>query len=261
MSFKYDKTFYETDAAYLESLEQKVHHPDWFKDYYTAILKHSQPESRILDCGCGTGITTAWLHQKRPNIRGVDFSSAFIEKARSRGNYFEVMDLMRLEYPDSHFDLVCSADALEHVPGLSQAISEMLRVLKPGGVMVVQTPNLATSVISTNYHVTLPNVFRKLRFCGQDLLHPKLRTVEQYALDVKFGDQDAYNLISPLWLKSHLRDQSCEILSLTTFALYFRPSFPVRIALTILSSLPIVRHCGGRIVLAARKSQLVSSSN
>lgn len=252
--FRYDRTFYETDTAYHARLENKEHDPLWFKDYYGAILNHSTPESKILDCGCGTGITTSWLHQQRPHIRGVDFSSAFIESALKRGDYFEVMDAKALNFPDASFDDVCTADAVEHIPDLPKALSEMLRVLKPGGHIIIQCPNLATSVISTNYHVTWRNVVRKLKFCFQDMREPTLRTIEDFELDVKTGDKDAYNLMSPLWLSSHLRQQGCEVMSLTTYATYFQPGRLVGWALKILSVFPITRHFGGRMVLVARKT-------
>jgi 2-polyprenyl-3-methyl-5-hydroxy-6-metoxy-1,4-benzoquinol methylase len=251
--FQYDRKFYETDARYLANLERKEQDPVWFKDYYGAVLTHSTAESAILDCGCGTGITTAWLHQHRPHIRGVDFSSTFIETARKRGDYFEVMDLKELRYPDGHFVVVCSADAIEHVPDLPRALGEMLRVLRPGGVMVLQAPNLSTSILSTNYYVTWRNVLRKMRFLVQDLRQPPLRTIESFALDVHTGDKDAYNLISPLWLVRHLRERDCKILYVTTYALYFRPNAIARWVLRCMSVFPILRHIGGRIVLVARK--------
>jgi SAM-dependent methyltransferase len=248
------REFYENNLEYQARIQAQEGNPLWFRDFYHAVLSHTRPEDLLLDCGCGVGITTAHLRQQRPRIQGVDFSSTFIETARARGDYFQVMDLTDLKFPDHHFDLVCSADTIEHIPDIQKALAEMTRVLKPGGFMVLQAPNLSSNLLSTNYRKTVPNVLRKLAFLSQDLLAPKLRTVERFRLDVLAGDDDAFNLISPLWLKREVRKLGFEVVSLTTYALFFIPrSRVVRGCLSLLSRLPVARHIGGRIVLVAKK--------
>jgi ubiquinone/menaquinone biosynthesis C-methylase UbiE len=248
------KAFYENNADYLARIESQGGNPEWFRHFYTAILEHSRPDDALLDCGCGGGITTAHLHRFRPRIQGVDFSQSFIERARTRGDFFSVMDLTDLKFPAAHFDLVCSADVIEHIPQLEKALSEMARVLKPGGIMVLQAPNLSTNLLSTNYHRTVSNMLRKVRHLARDLVSPRLRTIEKFPLDVLAGDDDAFNLISPLWLKGALRKMGFRIRGMTTYALYFVPSSRVvRVAFGVLSRLPVTRHVGGRIVLVAQK--------
>src|SRR5688500_9504278 len=107
------RVFYENNPAYLARLEAQRTNLDWFRRYYDEVLRRSKPGDRILDAGCGTGITTCHLKKERPNIEGIDFSNSFIEEARKYGgDFFKVMDLTRLEYPDSTFDVVCSADTI-----------------------------------------------------------------------------------------------------------------------------------------------------
>ncbi|MCU0772835.1 MAG: class I SAM-dependent methyltransferase [Verrucomicrobia bacterium] len=252
--FKYTKQFYETDAAYLQLLNAKEGNEAWFKDFFTAVLKHSTPASRLLDAGCGTGVSTAWLQRYRPQIFGIDFSNTYIQQARERGDFFGVMDITRLAFPNGSFDMVCSADALEHVPQLRKALQEVDRVLKPGGVLVLQVPNLSSNLLSLNYRRTSRNILRKCWFYLTDLLRPnRLRTIERFDLDVLVGDKDAYNLMSPIWLRHHLVTRGYTILSFTTYSLFFQPSRHLLTLAKVLEALPIFRHLGGRMVIVAQK--------
>jgi ubiquinone/menaquinone biosynthesis C-methylase UbiE len=96
----------------------------------------------VLDIGCGTGSLTFALRQRcQPRqLRGVDFSSAYIEHARRRNGQdpriaFEVGDACALAFPDCSFDRVLSLLMLHFVPRADQAIAEMRRVARPGAVV------------------------------------------------------------------------------------------------------------------------------
>jgi ubiquinone/menaquinone biosynthesis C-methylase UbiE len=247
------REFYETNSEYFASLEAKQMHPLWFRDYYNAVLENTASTSRILDCGCGTGITTASIHTSRPNILGVDFSERFISRARQRGDFFSVMDLRSLAFANHQFDLVCSADAIEHVPNIDRALTEMDRVLRPGGFLILQTPNLSCNIVSFNYRRSVSAVARRLKYYAADLINPELRTIEKYQLDVIDGDRDAFTLISPLWLKAWLKKRRYRLKTFTTYSVFFETGALTTFALNVLSKSPVARHLGGRIVLAAEK--------
>lgn len=95
---------------------------------------------RWLDVGCGTGaLTAAALAIANPSEAvGVDPSEGFLAKARARIDDARVTlrpgDAQALPLPDSHFDVVVSALALNFVPDPTRAVSEFARVLAPGGV-------------------------------------------------------------------------------------------------------------------------------
>lgn len=247
------KGFYDQNTAYRDMLEGHRFDPNWFRDFHEAVLRHSTEASVILDVGCGTGATTCYLSQFRPKIQGVDFSSLFIEEAKKTAPFFRVMDMTSLDYPDNSFDLVCSADAIEHVQGLEKSLAEMDRVLKPGGHLVLQAPNLSCSLLSTNY----PRTPRQICVRGGRLLtdfwNPELKTIQKYRLETLTGDKDAFNLISPIWLRRHLKEMRYQVLSINTFAVYFQPSPPMKAAFNIMKKLPLLKETGGRLVLVARK--------
>jgi SAM-dependent methyltransferase len=245
--------FYEGNTGYRDRLEERRQNTVWFKDYFDGVLRHSQVDSMILDAGCGTGITTSHLHDERPKIIGVDFSSLFIEEAKRHGDYFRVMDISKLEFPDAHFDLLCSADAIEHVTDLEAVLKEFRRVLKPGGWLVIQAPNLSCGILSTNYPKTPRAVLNRCAHLLGDLCRTRLKTIQDYQLDTLTGDRDAYSLVSPIWLRRWMKANGFRNEWLTTYSLYFEPRWPVRAVLQLLSLLPVIRYTGGRIVMAAQK--------
>jgi len=62
---------------------------------------------------------------------------------------FEKIDVTRIQYPQDHFDFVICNHVLEHVPDDRQALSELFRILKPGGSAILQTPY--SSVLTNSF--------------------------------------------------------------------------------------------------------------
>jgi ubiquinone/menaquinone biosynthesis C-methylase UbiE len=95
----------------------------------------------LLDLGCGTGCLATALTEKCKvkQVRGVDFSPAYIEHAKRHTHdhriAYEVGDACALEFPDHTFDRVLSLLMLHFVPGADLAIAEMRRVARPGAVV------------------------------------------------------------------------------------------------------------------------------
>jgi phosphatidylethanolamine/phosphatidyl-N-methylethanolamine N-methyltransferase len=101
---------------------------------------------RVLEVGVGTGIS---LPQYAPRTRlvGVDISADMLAKARKRVaelglrnvEALEVMDAERLDFPDESFDVVVAQYVVTAVPNPEAALTEFMRVLKPGGEVVITT--------------------------------------------------------------------------------------------------------------------------
>jgi ubiquinone/menaquinone biosynthesis C-methylase UbiE len=92
-----------------------------------------------LDAACGTGRHSAYLASLGHTVIGVDSSAAMLEGAREKvpdGEFHEA-DLQHLPLPDDHVDLVVCALALAHVPDLEPVLIELVRVLRPGGHLVI----------------------------------------------------------------------------------------------------------------------------
>jgi demethylmenaquinone methyltransferase/2-methoxy-6-polyprenyl-1,4-benzoquinol methylase len=101
----------------------------------------SRPEARALDLCCGTGDMAFALRRRAgksaPAILGVDFSHAMLQRARRKSvgtalRWVEA-DALRLPFPDRHFDLVVSAFGFRNLAEYDAGLSEIVRVLRPGG--------------------------------------------------------------------------------------------------------------------------------
>ena len=106
----------------------------------------AQKKLRVLDCGVGTGAMSKALIQVSPSqiiLDAIDISPVMLQHATgelSGANLqvsFKQADMCRLPYDDDIFDLVMSAHALEHVSNPILPITEMIRVLKPGGSLLI----------------------------------------------------------------------------------------------------------------------------
>lgn len=100
-----------------------------------AIRTHV-PDGRILDAGCGTGHLLSQLPGQR---FGCDISRAYLARAKDHGKVC-FAPVERMPYKTGWFDGVVCTDVLEHVLDLNAAVTEILRVLKPGGTLVVRVP-------------------------------------------------------------------------------------------------------------------------
>lgn len=113
---------------------------------------------RILDFGCGWGGETAWLAERAAHATGVDISQDALDQARRYAQQrnltnldFALIDDHRLPLPDNTFDAVFSTNVFEHVMNPRLALTEIHRVLKPGGRFITTFGPLFYSPLG--YHV------------------------------------------------------------------------------------------------------------
>lgn len=105
------------------------------------LLRFLQPGHRVLDLGCGTGINMDWLREQRVSAFGLDPSLEMIRRARDKGHSVIRGTAVRLPFRGETFDLVYSFKVLPHVEATEDAIDEVHRVLKPGGIAVLECYN------------------------------------------------------------------------------------------------------------------------
>jgi SAM-dependent methyltransferase len=123
---------------------------------------------KVLEIGCGLGTDGAQFAKAGADYTGIDLTDAAIELAQKRFELFnlpgkfQTADAEKLDFPNDSFDLVYSHGVLHHTPDPARAVSEIHRVLRPGGRAVVMLYHRG----SYNYRVNIS----MLRRAGAQLL-------------------------------------------------------------------------------------------
>jgi len=118
---------YGRDGAFVHELAEGV--LEWLA---------AQPGERILDIGCGDGQLTQRIAASGASVVGVDSSPAMVKAARARGIKVDQGPAEKLPYPDHIFEAVFSNAALHWVRGQDEMLSQVHRVLRPGGRFVAE---------------------------------------------------------------------------------------------------------------------------
>lgn len=99
-------------------------------------------DARVLVAGCGVGTYAARFRQNyTPHVEAFDIEADRVRQAQVETPHAIVATAEALPYPDNSFDTILSHEVLEHVADDAMAMREMVRVLKPGGRIVIFVPN------------------------------------------------------------------------------------------------------------------------
>jgi cyclopropane-fatty-acyl-phospholipid synthase len=140
-----EKNFDQSADAY-DHFEERHHLFETLTKRQMELIEPSRPE-RILDVGCGTGISTLALHQampgQSPNIYAIDISERMLLRARERckalpGVYFIRGDAENLAmYFKDSFDAIFYTASIFLLPGFSESLRQACNLLVPGGVLSI----------------------------------------------------------------------------------------------------------------------------
>jgi 2-polyprenyl-3-methyl-5-hydroxy-6-metoxy-1,4-benzoquinol methylase len=103
-------------------------------------------EARLLDVGCARGLLLKRARERGWRTTGVEFSADAVAQARAIGLDVRQGAIEDAGLPDASFDVVYLGDVLEHVPDCRATLSEVRRVLAPGGHAVVRGPTTTHSL-------------------------------------------------------------------------------------------------------------------
>jgi 2-polyprenyl-3-methyl-5-hydroxy-6-metoxy-1,4-benzoquinol methylase len=115
------------------------------RDHVQFILRASEDRRGVdlLDVGCGSGTLLGLLKARGIRPTGVDFSSEAARVAeQENGVRVVVGSLSQAGFPDASFDIVTLFHVMEHVTNPRSVLSEVSRILKPDGAVVLQVPNI-----------------------------------------------------------------------------------------------------------------------
>jgi len=124
-------------------------------------LADIKPSMIVADAGCGLGDTSFSMAKyvgKTGKIIGFDHAKLFVDAANNTLNSkhkdladiieFEAGDMFNLKYADNTFDVIVCERVMQHLENYEAALNSLIRVLKPGGRLVVQDPCWTTLVFS-----------------------------------------------------------------------------------------------------------------
>lgn len=167
-----------------QALPRDLTPPDWAlrRRFLTSEVRVGD---RALDLGCGAGEFTALLAHAGAVPIGVDVADAALERARNR---HPQLDFRRipvdgpLPFDDNSFELMWSSEVIEHVADTARWLSEVRRVLVPGGRLLLTTP------AHSRLHLMLGGIERFCEPLGDHLHLYTKRSLRMLLSDFGFGE-------------------------------------------------------------------------
>ena len=102
-----------------------------------------EPAGKLLDIGCGGGRFLNRMKKRGWDVEGIDFDAQATNKVTARyGVKTYVGDLTQCALPANSFDVITMSQTIEHLYDPNATLHESLRILKPGGLLVITTPNV-----------------------------------------------------------------------------------------------------------------------
>jgi 2-polyprenyl-3-methyl-5-hydroxy-6-metoxy-1,4-benzoquinol methylase len=120
---------------------------------------------RLLEIGCSAGYLTHFFRDKAKRIVGFDINFPALKLATRRNQDSPVIcgAVENLPFPDSSFDAIVMLEVIEHTGSDIAAVKEIRRVLKPGGTLILSTPNVGLFAFLDPYNLR-KTMQRKLSF-------------------------------------------------------------------------------------------------
>lgn len=174
------------------------HHFDWIAPFYDRAIPFARLEKMLevlalpcggtlLDAGGGTGRVASVLKPYLGQIFVVDVSRGMLAQAASKGLAALNAQSERLPFADNLFERILMVDALHHVIHQAETLRELYRALKPGGVLVIEEPDIRA------WPVKLVALAEKLAFMRSHFLSPpQIAALLPAEAQVKIETQD-YN--------------------------------------------------------------------
>jgi len=112
---------------------------DWFDN---ALSGHAASDSTMVDVGAGLGHFSSVGQRHMAAVVPVDIAPKLVRRLRSSFPAATIASATSLPFETASVDFVVSSECIEHTMDPRQAVREMLRILRPGGVLFLTTPNL-----------------------------------------------------------------------------------------------------------------------
>ena len=137
--------------AILTELTALIHRHPWWRARTRLVLRLLKrhgvaPGARVLDAGCGWGVTLAALEQRGYRATGLDVSRQALERLNRPERHLIQADLTHAfaesQVSSSGYDVILALDVVEHIDDDQAAVTNLARLLRPGGIFIVSVPAL-----------------------------------------------------------------------------------------------------------------------
>jgi SAM-dependent methyltransferase len=137
------KLFYDSIALDWDSFMNNYDLERRLQVIFNEFLKDlSLQQKKVLDAGCGTGWFSKWSIDRKGKVTSLDIGLNLLQLVKKRvGSQGICGDALRLPFQDSTFDFVISSELIEHTSFPLSCVGELIRVLKPGGYLLLTCPN------------------------------------------------------------------------------------------------------------------------
>ena len=141
----YDEAYYQPweDQARLRQIMWRRR-----MDHVAALVP---PPAMLLDVGCGTGAFLRLAKTRGCEVTGTELSHAGAEAAMAQGLRVHEGEIWEAEFPAASFDVVTCWHVIEHVSDPRRMLAEVHRILRPGGWLILATPNLEDYIFRAAY--------------------------------------------------------------------------------------------------------------
>ncbi|HEU5132678.1 MAG TPA: class I SAM-dependent methyltransferase, partial [Pyrinomonadaceae bacterium] len=168
--------------------------------YHDFLLRHVPTAcGNALEIGCGTGAFARQLAERCGYVLGLDLSAEMIRVARARSSQlenleFQLVDAMTWDFPQSHFDFICSIATLHHLDQ-RELLPKIKDALKPGGVLVILDLVESSGLIERMFDVVGLGVSSGLRLVHNGRLQPPPEVRKAWE---QHGKHDSYSTIKQM---------------------------------------------------------------
>ncbi|OIO26077.1 hypothetical protein AUJ14_02945 [Candidatus Micrarchaeota archaeon CG1_02_55_22] len=209
------------DETYVSQSEGRL---ATFKEGLARIEKAYPQKGRILDVGCAAGFFVKTAKEGGWDAYGVEPSRWLAEWGNNNlGLNLKSGTLEEAAYPNNYFDVVTLWDVLEHVPDAAATLKEIHRILKPGGLVVVNYPNIGSNLakvfgrkwwflLSVHLYYFTPHTIKKmLEHNGYEMVvhkhHYQKLKIGYLVFRVKPYSKALFKVLNPLVQKLGLADK------------------------------------------------------
>lgn len=145
------------------------------RDWIIDALKRHAVGSNALEVGPGSGLYLPVLADLFANVLATDIDTTYLENAKRRFSHNENISLMTDDITNSalveaQFDLILCIEVIEHIGDSQAAITEMHRLLKPGGILLLSTPQVYSPLELAAKIAFLPGIIEIVRLVYREAI-------------------------------------------------------------------------------------------